>query len=1268
MSKMNETEAGRTLLETLAVLVVMAILLIASLVGYNALIHQWRKHQTVKAVSELAVRYKMRPVAQEGPVTIKSIYPEAERASSVEMKTADTEAGRVKLEVFSEPTSFAVVVQHILDDSCESILENGDYDAVVEGKEINATAATEENAFSKEYLQSLSKEDREVLIEKICRGEMDTMGLVYGDHCPRMGASYWYRGRCWNCPSNQTQDKNGQCCYPNEINECGYCQVAPLSGSTYCIQDPTHICPDNWVCDPTTKQCGQCVKDTDCNCHADMAGYICSNGHCCPSGLVWNGSRCACPSGMELCGTECCPESKHCVTNVDDTNKKVCCVNTGEDKSVCTSADCCASGNCTNNHCCPADREYTVGNDKCCVADRIYEKYGAPWCCSVDLADDGSCPDDCEGCYYNKHCYADGETVGDCGKCNEEQNEVQLDTTKKKNCHKCSSATNWRWQIDSTKVGQPISTDANNCGKCKADGSVEESTSGNICQECSGNTTCTNCVGSTAQWRLAWKNPANTKPCGTSCCPTAQNCVTNGTTNTCCTNTGANGTTCGTNNNCCSSGHCTNGYCCEATKTWVASMTGADKCCLSARVYTADSVKKCCPEDLVAGACPSEAKNCSFNGTTYTPDQAVLDCGICDGATGSVIRNTIAAPACKKCDETPGSATQWKWIADPTKAGQYLTNPNPRTTANDCKVCLATGAAGWAVVSGQNKDVPCGTTCCPHNEHCSSGHCCPPNSEWDAASGKCAEHCPTPKPSTLKARCTYLENENCCGGELTCIHNPASSNPKEGLCVGACVPPDTEVGIVLVLDRSGSMGGTFTYTDEETKEKETIKRYNAVDKALAKLKTYKVEGSADDGWLNAAVYEHDAGGKTRLGWGKHTATAIKKAVFDYKNGGNTGFSHAFKDIEAKCNGNQNFVILWLTDGQVNSGTANLKKNLKNRKCKATLYMASANSKDKTTYSADRWTNITSFGDGFISEFNSAVQDELCVPSGARVKTQTLGLRSCSAGYGYYAGKCNKCPDNALSCDWNETKCKANSCPSKNGKKCNVLPANGHCDNSDTQGWVCNTGYYEKNKACLACTPNAASCTGPGSNVKCKAGYYYDNKSCLACPANGTCSNNKISCNAGYYEDKKTCKACIANAASCTSATGNIVCKSGYYKKGSGKNTTCEFCPANANCSSGKIVCNAGYYEKNNSCLACVANAASCTSATGGIKCKSGFYKKNNQCLACPANATCSGGTSGFCCNANFYKSGDACTACPADKPTTNGGTCKTAKSACKKVK
>ena len=127
---MKINQFGRSLLETLSVLVVMALLVMGSVVGYNVVMRKYRENETVKQVSELSVKYKLNPVkTDEKFVKIKDVYPEAERADAMTIRTADTAEGRISLQVFDGTTSssFAIVVDKVLDDSCRAILEKSEY-------------------------------------------------------------------------------------------------------------------------------------------------------------------------------------------------------------------------------------------------------------------------------------------------------------------------------------------------------------------------------------------------------------------------------------------------------------------------------------------------------------------------------------------------------------------------------------------------------------------------------------------------------------------------------------------------------------------------------------------------------------------------------------------------------------------------------------------------------------------------------------------------------------------------------------------------------------------------------------------------------------------------------------------------------------------------------------------------------------------------------------------------------------------------------------
>ena len=251
MSKIR-SESGRSLLETLALLVLMALLVLSGIVGYDFVVRKYREQKTVKQVSELGVRYKLRPVKTKGKfVQIKDVYPESDRVDAVTMRTSDTPAGRISLQVFDEVSSFAVVVNHVLDNSCRSILKDASYDMVVAGDDIDVDTATKLNAYSRDYL--LNDPEGQEIAKKLCKSSdthhMGTMGLVSGGNCPTIGASYWYGGKCWNCASNRAQDSHGNCCEKGQVDVCGYCPGK---------------CPNGGVCNTTSKLCVECNSDAEC--------------------------------------------------------------------------------------------------------------------------------------------------------------------------------------------------------------------------------------------------------------------------------------------------------------------------------------------------------------------------------------------------------------------------------------------------------------------------------------------------------------------------------------------------------------------------------------------------------------------------------------------------------------------------------------------------------------------------------------------------------------------------------------------------------------------------------------------------------------------------------------------------------------------------------------------------------------------------------------------------------------------------------------------
>ena len=133
---MKKTESGRTLLETLMVLVIVGLILAMSVGLYSFVVKRWRKQETVKQISELGVRYKARPIrvaGSEQQIEVKKIYPEATRANVNAIRTPDNLDSKVSVYAQSSGNSFVISAESIKQDSCISMLRNGQYEAALTG-------------------------------------------------------------------------------------------------------------------------------------------------------------------------------------------------------------------------------------------------------------------------------------------------------------------------------------------------------------------------------------------------------------------------------------------------------------------------------------------------------------------------------------------------------------------------------------------------------------------------------------------------------------------------------------------------------------------------------------------------------------------------------------------------------------------------------------------------------------------------------------------------------------------------------------------------------------------------------------------------------------------------------------------------------------------------------------------------------------------------------------------------------------------------------
>ena len=700
-------QTGRSLVETLAVLAIIAILTIAGLLGYSFVLKKQQEKQTVKQVAEVGVRYnlnRVKPRETDNRVLLKTVYPEAERQDAVTMITADQ--GRVSLKVEEDTTAFSVEVNNVTDNSCREILASGAYDALLydigEGKPV--TIGSEElknwnlSETDEEKIAELKGLSKEEIIDGICDNQRTNghfMALIWGGDCPKNGTRYWYQGKCWHCPENLTEDTAGNCCENTQIDACGYCPgKCPNGGYCRSTKEP-HICveclekihcekrSDNkHECDPDDNVCVECVVPGSVCKTSDGKDGRCKSNHVCepcdeattPSGSAkslfrWNGTSEVCECNGELglgesClvvgGIDCCKESFSC--------QKV------GGKSVCTE--------------CVGD--YNSGSSKDCPQD-------APLC-KNETGSDG------KTCYECPEATEEGDTCSSHSACGCTNGLICSSENK------CQCPAGQSWLEEQCCV--PSEKNPTKCKKtCPAD----------------AQTGC-NCDDVTGKW---YDNTATENWSNGHCCPAGQSwlenqcCIPSETDATKCKKTcDANAqTACSCND---ATGkwydkateHWSNGHCCDAGLEW---LDGG--CCVPSE------------SDPTRCSCPTEAPY-PFNGR----------CLQCKPNTNEGCTDTTL-PWCKSATETSKECVEC--LEDAHCAGRSDTKTSCNTETSRCECPSGTF---WNQTAGR-----C-TACLLHYGEngegaCSSGHpkcdksgswtCgdCPEGLPWNAEKHEC--ECPS---------------------------------------------------------------------------------------------------------------------------------------------------------------------------------------------------------------------------------------------------------------------------------------------------------------------------------------------------------------------------------------------------------------------------------------------------------------------------------------------------------------------------------------------
>ena len=445
-------QAGRSMIELIAVMAVMGILLIAGLVGFKLLLDYLKQKETVEQITTIGMRYKASrlntKVPHKGYVPMTQVYPEGNECENNDKECIVTpEGSTVKLYSMGESKNFVVLVNQLKSTSCQELAVMGGYEfafkspnppnsnsfdenfprpseIIKKGESRTSFTFTNNNneyvAFTPEYLKA-----NPTVLKSFCDSNIP-LGFTYSadEDC-----DYFYDGACHDCPEGKVQDSTGECCTGDDLKKPENCGLCKGCGTKKCLEDE--------------QRCVECIDNTDCD--GNPNGNICVDNHC---------VQC---NGEDGCsGDDMCCNARHECIAINDTfwtrndNGSCICKDVGlggQCEADCNCAHLGATFKCMNvggnavktcakdpNGC---EGEYCADNRVCC---RHSGQTNGVCCNEGEFCKDGVCSkctddSDCgagKTC-CNGACYS--ETVETCGdECCTEGQQCLTDENDKQYC------------------------------------------------------------------------------------------------------------------------------------------------------------------------------------------------------------------------------------------------------------------------------------------------------------------------------------------------------------------------------------------------------------------------------------------------------------------------------------------------------------------------------------------------------------------------------------------------------------------------------------------------------------------------------------------------------------------------------------------------------------------------------------------------------------------------------------------------------------------
>ncbi|MDD3669064.1 MAG: type II secretion system protein [Alphaproteobacteria bacterium] len=355
--KRMHRERGRTMIEMLAVLGIIALVSIAGITGYRAVISRYRANQTISEIgSRAAVGASQLRMGQE--------LNDAEFGARTGMGYA------ARFETGPDARGFDVVLSGVPADICARIVDAG-WNAP-----LAVYVGTDEAEVSSGGREEADAAD--ICAEKADAGGLVAMAFLFEGNKSGSAVSYVRCADSWDCAA-------ADCCFR------GAC-VPRADGACDDDSDDDDTPPPDAGCPAGTQKVGNlCVKIV-CPQNQELVGSTCVD--CPPERPVWTDGKCyasgggggECPDGQRKVGGACC------IAKYDGILKKwVCCagdlvpVNTGTPGYVC-----CGSGQqAVDGTCCEAPDKlaalvYGGTGWKCCASGAARRnESGETECCAV---------------------------------------------------------------------------------------------------------------------------------------------------------------------------------------------------------------------------------------------------------------------------------------------------------------------------------------------------------------------------------------------------------------------------------------------------------------------------------------------------------------------------------------------------------------------------------------------------------------------------------------------------------------------------------------------------------------------------------------------------------------------------------------------------------------------------------------------------------------------------------------------------------------------